>query len=195
MRRLPLFVLPTILFPGTRMPLHIFEPRYRQMAARCLESDKQFGLLFRAAHADGEYNADDGGVGCVAYIEQFQPLPDGRSLLIVEGRERFRVVDGIESDTLYHEALVEDYVDEGERAYDLAPRRQKSLALYAEALQKITGAPRAPSFDTARDLSFQLADAMEVDAAWKQMLLELRSESQRLDQIDMVLRAALESDE
>jgi Lon protease-like protein len=186
-----LFVLPAVLFPGARMPLHIFEPRYRQMAARCLETDKLFGLLYRAGKETGEYSFDEGGVGCVAHIEQFQPLPDGRSLIVVLGLERFSVVDGIESDALYHEALVSDYADDGERMYEMAARRHNSIELFAAALERVRGASRAPSFDTARDVSFQLAALLEVEPAWKQMLLEMQTERARLEAIDTILRATL----
>ncbi len=191
MRRLPLFVLPTVLFPGAHMPLHIFEPRYRQMAARCLETDKLFGLLYRNAAAAGEYSFDEGGTGCIAQIDQFQPLPDGRSLVVVIGLERFTVVDGIESESLYHEALVEDLEDDGERLYEMAARRRASVNLFAAVLERLRGAPRAPAVDTSRDVSFQLAAAMEVNTPWQQALLEMRTERKRLEAIDAILRESL----
>jgi Lon protease-like protein len=177
------------------MPLHIFETRYRQMAARCLETDKQFGLLYRGAEESGEYNFDEGGVGCIAQIEQFQPLPDGRSLIVALGLERFHVIDGIESDSLYHEALVENYEDDGERLYEMAARRRASVELYAAALEYLRGAPRAPALDTARDVSFQLAAAMDVNPPWQQALLEMRTERARLESIDRLLRETMTSGE
>ena len=93
LRRLPLFVLPTVLFPGALLPLHVFEPRYRQMAARCLETDKRFGVLYHDGERWGPFALREGGIGCVAEIVRFQPLPDGRSLLLTQGLERFRIVD------------------------------------------------------------------------------------------------------
>lgn len=111
MRRLPLFPLPVVLFPGAVMPLHIFEPRYRRMVARCLEYDRRFGLLYHDADRMGPFERTTGRVGTVAEIGEFRILPDGRSLLLAQGVERFRIVDGIESDTPYLEALVEPLDD------------------------------------------------------------------------------------
>ena len=67
-RRLPLFVLPTVLFPGGRIPLHVFEVRYRQMVARCLEYDRRFSLLFHREDLHGPLHVEAGRVGCVAEI-------------------------------------------------------------------------------------------------------------------------------
>ncbi|TVP47096.1 MAG: hypothetical protein EA350_06025 [Gemmatimonadales bacterium] len=111
MRRLPLFPLPVVLFPGAVTPLHIFEPRYRQMVARCIEYDRRFGLLYHDPDRLGPFERTPGRVGTVAEIGEFRILPDGRSLLLASGIERFRIVDGIESDTKYHEALVETMTD------------------------------------------------------------------------------------
>jgi Lon protease-like protein len=184
-------VLPTVLFPDARMPLHVFEPRYRQMAARCLENDRRFGLLYHDAKASGVYALADGGIGCLAEIEQFQPLPDGRSLLVARGVERFRIADGIESGEKYHEALVEEYGDSDSRLHDMAVRREASIDLFGQALARASGASGAPPFDTAHDVSFQLAASMEISTPWQQMLLEMQSETARLDEIDKILRAML----
>jgi Lon protease-like protein len=119
MRRLPLFPLPVVLFPGAVTPLHIFEPRYRQMVARCIEYDRRFGLLYHDPDRLGPFERTPGRVGTIAEIGEFRILPDGRSLLLATGIERFRIVDGIESDTKYHEALVEPLVD-GDGAGDEA---------------------------------------------------------------------------
>ena len=96
MRRLPLFVLPTVLFPGAQAPLHVFEPRYRQMVARCLEFDRQFGFLFHRSDMYGPFRVASDQVGCIARITEFRPLPDGRSLMLAEGLERFRIEDDLQ---------------------------------------------------------------------------------------------------
>jgi ATP-dependent Lon protease len=191
MRRLPLFVLPLVLFPRMVLPLHVFEPRYRRMAARCLEGDRRFGLLYHDADASGPFMLSEGAVGCVAEIRQFRPLPDGRSLMLTVGEERFLVRDGIENEDEYHEAVVEDYADEDNRMRNMVPRRRASLELFARVLQQIHGTP-PEDLDTAHDISYLLAETIVVNASWQQRLLEMRSEDQRLDAIDTILRAALE---
>jgi ATP-dependent Lon protease len=194
MRRLPLFVLPTVLFPHTRIPLHVFESRYRQMIARCLEYDRQFGLLFHSNDLYGPFEVEAGRVGCVAEIEQFQPLPDGRSLMITAGVDRFRIADGVESKMLYYEALVEEYKDAEEIGLDLIGRRQRSIDLFEDLLRLLPETQQSrPAFDARGETSFQLAATFNVDPEWQQGLLELQTESARLDRIDVLLRAALES--
>lgn len=137
LRRLPLFPLPVVLFPGAAMPLHIFEPRYRQMVARCLEYDRKFGLVYHDPDRMGPFGMEPDRVGTIAEIGEFQILPDGRSLLVATGGPRFRIVDGIESDTLYYEALVEPFHDEGEGVEQLMPRRQRTLTLFEAIVERI----------------------------------------------------------
>lgn len=193
MRRLPLFVLPTVLFPRALLPLHVFEPRYRQMTAWCLETDKRFGVLYHDGERSGEFVLREGAVGCVAEIVQYRPLPDGRSLMLTQGVERFGVVDGIESEVEYAEALVDDYADTGPEAEDLPLRRRASVERFVAALLHLRPAGDGdPAVDTSRDVSFQIAGTFQIDASWRQMLLELRSETARLVEIDRVLRAAME---
>ncbi|TVR64005.1 MAG: hypothetical protein EA422_07650 [Gemmatimonadales bacterium] len=137
MRRLPLFPLPVVLFPGAAMPLHIFEPRYRQMVARCIEYDRKFGLVYHDPDRMGPFGMEPDRVGTIAEIGEFQILPDGRSLLVATGGPRFRIVDGIESDTLYYEALVEPFHDDTEEEEELMPRRQRSLTLFEALVERI----------------------------------------------------------
>jgi Lon protease-like protein len=180
------------LVPGARIPLHVFEPRYRQMVARCIEYDGRFGLLFHSDARYGPFRVESGRVGCVAEIKQFEPLPDGRSLLVSEGLGRFRIEDGIESAELYHEALVEDYVDEAEDPRVVVGRRHRSIELFRQVLRALKeDGELARGLDAAQEVSFSLAAAIEIDASWQQGLLELRRETQRLARIDEVTRRLL----
>lgn len=192
MRRLPLFPLPVVLFPGATMPLHIFEPRYRQMMAHCLERDRRFGLVFHDPDRAGSFCAD-GQIGCTAEILKFQPIPDGRSLVLVRGGERFRVEDGIESEALYYEGLVEDYADQASDRSELLSRRRDVAALFGLVVDQLADAPPdLPPIDTAREASFQIAQWVRVDAWWQHELLSLRSEAVRLERIHVLLRSVLE---
>jgi Lon protease-like protein len=189
--RIPLFPLPVVLFPTAAMPLHIFEARYRRMVARCLEFDRRFGLVYHDADRQGPFLFEEDRVGCVAEIESFQPLPEGRSLLLARGVERFRIVDGIESEEPYYEALVSPYPDR-EPAPDLETRRRSSLELFRAVVEQLPEEPeRLPELDAAAELSFPLVRTIEVEAPWQQSFLELQDEAERLDQLDRVFRAAL----
>ena len=192
MYRLPLFPLPAILLPGGRIPLHIFEPRYRRMVARCLEFDKRFGLLYHDPDRRGPFLMEEGRVGCVAEIEAFKPLPDGRSLLLAEGIERFRVREGIASDEPYYEAVVEPYEDRAPASPGgLRSQRERSVTYFrAAALAQGTDEDELPEMDPDGELSFTLASTLQIDPSWLQALLEIRDERRRLERLDSIFQAA-----
>lgn len=188
MRRLPLFVLPTVLFPGALLPLHVFEPRYRQMAAHCLETDRRFGVLYHDPDESGPFELREGSIGCKAEILKFEPLPDGRSLLLTRGLTRYRVVDGIESDSLYTEALVDD-VNDALAPADIAELREATVRQFFAALRRAGRShDSVPDLDDSRDLSFQIAQSFRIAVPWQQRLLEMTSEIARLTEIDRALR-------
>ena len=196
MRRLPLFPLPVVLLPGALLPLHVFEPRYRQMVAHCLEGDRRFGLLYHDPDLAGPFEMAGGEVGCVAEILKFEPLPDGRSLILTLGTERFRVDDGIESASLYYEALVEEYPDGEEPRRGIVGRRRASIGLFHRVLEEVLEHEgELPTFDPRTETAFQLAQRIHVSPAWQQELLEVRTERERLDRLDALLHAILASGE
>lgn len=195
MVQLPLFPLPVVLFPGAAMPLHIFEPRYRRMVARCLEFDRRFGLIHHDADEQGPFLNETDRVGCVAEIERFQPLPDGRSLIRIRGVHRFRIVTGLdESPEPYYEARVAPYEDLVHPRKDaIQAVRNRTLGLLHTVLGSMTEPPdEVPCFDLEQDLSFQLAPLVQIDGRWHQSLLELRDEAYRLERLDAVFQAAVD---
>ena len=119
-RLLPLFPLPLVLFPGVPLPLHIFEPRYREMLANCLATDRRFGLVFIP---DGESSGPGrGDIGCVALIQTAEELSDGRSNIIVVGEHRFAIGRIVRNERPYLLGEVASYADLD------GPGRQRLLA-------------------------------------------------------------------
>ena len=123
---LPLFPLGTVLLPGAPLPLHIFEPRYRQMTIDLVTGavpGKQFGVV---AVREG-WSPDDGvdglhGVGCTATLREVRRLPDGRFDLLTQGDRRFRLLDVDASTAPYLVANVEWLPDdEGDEPTDTEP--------------------------------------------------------------------------
>ena len=123
---LPLFPLGTVLLPGAPLPLHIFEPRYRQMTIDLVTGavpGKQFGVV---AVREG-WSPDDGvdglhGVGCTASLREVRRLPDGRFDLLTQGDRRFRLLDVDDSTAPYLVANVEWLPDdEGDEPTDTEP--------------------------------------------------------------------------
>src|SRR6186713_2712081 len=104
MARLGLFPLPLVLVPGERIPLHIFEPRYRELIGECLDNDSEFGLVL----------GDDQEIRSVgttaAVVEVLERHEDGRLDIVVEGRERFQILEETEGRS-FRTAQVEELVD------------------------------------------------------------------------------------
>ena len=93
---LPLFPLPNLVFfPQTRLPLHVFEPRYRQLITDVIASDQRFGIVLLRPGYEGDYFGAPPLYACgtVAHIEQTETLDDGRYNILVHGQTRFRIVD------------------------------------------------------------------------------------------------------
>jgi Lon protease-like protein len=90
---LPLFPLNTVLFPGAELPLHIFEPRYRQMIGQCIEQEAPFGVVLIRSGPEVGGAAEPRRVGVTARITRVERLPDGRMNIISIGQDRFRILD------------------------------------------------------------------------------------------------------
>lgn len=191
---LPLFPLPVVLFPGTMIPLHVFEERYRIMLSRIMEGDRRFGLIYHDPDRSGPFMNEVGRVGTVALVKKQQSLPDGRSLILVKGTDRFRIVEEVQDGAPFYQARVSPVEDESpEDVEALVARRRTSLALFEGLLQHLPHVPDAlPSFDLEEELSFRLAAATRMDPFWQQELLEMRNEAERLERLDPVLRYGVE---
>jgi ATP-dependent Lon protease len=195
--RLPIFPLSVVLFPGTPLPLHIFEPRYRRMLADCLGGDRRFGIT--PAGQDDEM-PKPGTVGCIAEIRVNQELPDGRSNVIVLGGERFVLTRQMEDEAPYLVALVQTFGEEPgtEPSGDVASRLRDVFTGYYTLLRQLNDVePEAPSLpDDALGLSFHVAAAIECDPGVKQRLLVERSTTRRVEALLMlvpILTATVES--
>jgi len=91
-KRLRLFPLNTVLFPGVILNLHVFEPRYRQMISECLDTGEAFGVvLIRDGDEAGDSDVMPHDVGTTAEIADVTPLPAGRYYISTTGRRRFRI--------------------------------------------------------------------------------------------------------
>lgn len=103
--RLPIFPLPgAILFPRSQLPLHIFEPRYREMVSDALEGAGQIGMI--QPQPPGDDSAPLYGIGCIGEIVGVEELDDGRFNIVLHGSTRFRMVREVDHDTAYRVAEV-----------------------------------------------------------------------------------------
>lgn len=193
--RLPLFPLPVVLFPGTALPLHIFEPRYRQLVADCLEREERFGIA-RLPEGVVERDMASGTVGCVAEIVSTEALPDGRSNIIVRGTERFGFVSFVGSPHPYpvcSAVPVEDEFEIGAELDTSAERVRDIFRRVARAARTLSDDPDpVPELpDDAASLSFAIASMIDIGLDARQEILSSRSPLERLHHLDRVLSAAL----
>jgi Lon protease-like protein len=178
---LPLFPLDLVLLPGVPLPLHIFEPRYKEMIAECLDQKKPFGIV----RASDEGVAD---VGCLAEIvEVTKRYDDGRMDILARGLERFEVLD-VNEDRAFLQAevtLIED--GPGKPTPQVV---QQAVRLHAEIVKLAGSELRGPD-EGADKLSFLLAGSLPLDLDFKQNLLTTLSETERLGAVVGYLEAVL----
>ncbi len=192
---LPIFPLNVVLFPGMALPLHIFEPRYRVMIERCLESDRTFGVALLAQGVEGQSGTLPALVGCIAQITDVAPFADGRINLQTVGGRRFQVLALREEDD-YLIGTLDWLDDEAETAKtpELARRAQWILKRYLDSLVQNTaldaelGEIEMPA--DAYLLSMWIGAVLTLPNAQKQTLLELTSTDTRLELEDFLLRRA-----
>jgi Lon protease-like protein len=178
---LPLFPLEVVLFPGTPLPLHIFEPRYKEMIAECRTSGAPFGVV-RALH---QGIAD---VGCTAEIVSVtKEYADGRLDLVAEGRKRFEVLE-LNQERPFLRAEVLLVPDEPGSAPEEETTR--AINLHLEILS-LAGAVQDLSAADQNLLSFYLAGSLPLDLDFKQQLLAMRSEASRMHAVAAYLENIL----
>ena len=167
---LPLFPLEVVLFPGTPLPLHVFEPRYKEMMGECLAEHRNFGVV----RAIEQGLAD---VGCTAeIITVVKEYPDGRLDLVSEGRKRFELLR-VNQERSFLQAEVLLISDEP--GTPPAEDTSRAVQLHSELLA-IAGATQDLSAADPSLLSFYLAGSLPLDLDFKQKLLGLRSEPERI---------------
>lgn len=180
-----LFPLDVVLFPGMALPLHIFEPRYRQMTEDCLADRAPFGVVL--AEAEGEPGQEaPARVGTLARIADYERLPDGRFNLLARGTRRFDVLE-VRRDRPYLTGLVRPLDDEDAAqppGADLLEEAHVALHEYLRAMLLLVGSgseeQMIPIPDEPQDLSYLMGMCLTCEDCQKQSLLEMRSISRRL---------------
>ena len=185
--QLPLFPLRIVLFPHALLPLHIFEPRYRQLLADLSAFPAERRLFGILPPGDRSELPEPGMVGCAARLRGAQRLPDGRANVVVSGERRFSFLGPAAASTLYHQGLVDWLDDEpdvqvpSEADTALLHRLGERYVLAQHTLQD-----RAIDVDLPREapaLSFAIAAFLEWDLGALQHFLEIRSASVRVTRL------------
>jgi Lon protease-like protein len=179
-----LFPLELVLMPTEQVPLHIFEPRYKELIGECLSEGREFGLVLEDEEGRREVGTRAG------VIEVLQVFDDGRMNVVVEGRDRFRVLELTEGRAFLTGEVVplddeDDPASEGDVDQALALFRRLAAAAESDVEE-----PSEWSHDT---LSFELAARIDFGVELRQELLELRSERSRLVRLAELMEHAIEA--
>ena len=189
---LPLFPLRTVLFPGQALPLHIFEARYRQMIADCMEADATFGVVLIQEGMEVGSPATPYEVGTTAVIEDIERLPDGRMNIVTIGQERFhlRSYDVTGKPYLVGRVSPWPWSDDAppEAGLKQAVRRrvEQYVGLLSQASEtdiSLDSIPQNPS-----ELAALAAVVLQIPPEQKQALLETPSVDELLRELDQLLR-------
>jgi len=173
---IPIFPLPNVvLFPNVFLPLHIFEARYRSMVSDALDEDRIIGMVLLRPGWEHDYDGRPPvyPIGCAGLITHAEKLSDGRYNIVLQGLEKFRIVD--QDDSRPYRLARVDSIEESVREADkeemrLARRRLESLLV---PQPKGRGAdPKVPPSMPDEDLVNALAQYLELEAVEKQALLE-----------------------
>ncbi len=171
LERLPLFPLEVVLYPGEQLPLHIFEPRYRRLVARCLEEDRPFGIVLAEAGKLAQ-------VGSLARITRvLARYDDGRMDILVTGEDRFRIVQ-LYSDEPYLTADVERIVEPWEIPEHAL--RERLITQHMRLLELVGRTVRPSLYENVRYLSYVIAPNAGLTMQQQQEVLELLTENERV---------------
>ena len=177
---IPLFPLDVVLLPGAELPLHIFEPRYKEMIGECLEQKSVFGVVRSHENTMAE-------MGCTAEIvELAKKYDDGRMDIETIGRRRFEIME-VKQDRSFLQADVL-YVDD-EPSTPAPDVTARALQLHAEVVATV-GESSDFSPESAL-LSYEMAASLPIDLDFKQTLLGVRSEAERLEGLIEFFEAVL----
>ena len=181
---LPLFPLGVVLFPEAELPLHIFEDRYKEMIEDVLREESEFGVVLASEKGMAS-------IGCTAVIEKvLKKYPDGRMDILARGRRRFEIIL-LDEERNYLRASVAMLTDEDiTEATDSV--KQRVLSAWVKLMMmEHGGMVEAMPADNRSDLSFLIAQAIP-DVQFRQQILSMRSEKERMDSLSSFLPSYLE---
>jgi Lon protease-like protein len=194
---LPLFPLPNLVFfPQTRLPLHVFEPRYRQLITDVIASDQRFGIvLLRPGYESDYFGAPPlYACGTVAHIEQTETLDDGRYNILVHGQTRFRIVDEFSREPYRVARVIAQPQVESDATAAYAQRMwlTELSQQYLRYLPEQGAVPEIASV-TLEALTNALIMSLTLDVSEKQRLLETDDLVARAEEVGDELQGRIEN--
>jgi Lon protease-like protein len=187
-----MFPLSTVLFPHVRIPLHVFEPRYRALVADCLGGGGRFGvvLISHGSEVGGGDRRFD--VGTVAAIEMAHPLPEEHFMVLARGLGRVRALRWLDDDP-YPRALVEPWdcppAQDGAALHRAELTVRRVRALLSELGEGPALVTDDPVGDTPDEVAWRLCALAPVNPLDRQRLLEAPESSERLALLTRLVEA------
>ena len=180
--KIPIFPLPLVLLPGEKLPLHIFEEKYKKMIEHCLKNNKRFGII-------NSKNNDSLIIGCTASIDQVVGGEnESREYdILVSGTERF-IVKSYNTSQEYKQAYVKTWNDIDD-TIDETLLQEANIFLY-EVLLKLGASSKIPQINMPKS-SFEIASMLDIDKRAKKILLKSQSENDRLIVLKRILKKAI----
>jgi Lon protease-like protein len=183
MKRIPIFPLQLVLFPGEKLPLHIFEPRYKEMVAWCLSIKSPFGV---SSFIKNQISR----IGCIARIDSVEKkYDDGRMDIICTGTDRFRIKK-FDSSKTYLQSEIEAFHDMKDDAGEMQLKMDQLVPLFRELMELASQETNTGVIEVPAQ-SYGFAHLVGLELAQKQKLLEMRSEQERLQYIHKHIRKVL----
>lgn len=180
---IPLFPLELVLFPGDKLPLHIFEQRYRDMIRDCLSGEYPFGIV---SFIDQKVSR----VGCYAHIERVEEAyDDGKYDIVCRGGDRF-ISHAYDSSKSYLQASVTAFHDEDTLSSEDSRLLKHVLQRFDVLIELASMKFENPGFETPTN-SFEFGHIVGFDLAQKQNLMEIKSEKERLEYILKHIEASI----
>lgn len=194
---LPLFPLPNVVFfPQTRMPLHVFEPRYRQLVKDALDGDQQFGIILLRPGWEADYLGAPPVYewGTVGTIEQVFPLDDGRYNLMLRGDVRFRIIEEV-SRVPYRTARVVAAPEVEPAAPEAEATREWLADLSRQYLRYLPDQTAVPEIEivSLHALTNALIMSLNLDVEEKQKLLAVGDLAARADEVGNEIASRIET--
>jgi len=192
---IPIFPLPnTVFFPDTRLPLHVFEPRYRRMVADALEGEERIGIVLLEPGWESDYLGAPPvhEIGTAGIIEHAATLEDGRYNILLDGQVRFRIIEEVQ--TLPYRIARVMAAPESAVGVDVAKElRSRLVDLSRRYLEHLPGPTELVEFETVtfQELANALIMSLTIDAEEKQRLLEIGSMMDRASSVADLLETRL----
>ena len=188
-----MFPLSTVLFPRSELPLHVFEPRYRELIADCLAGESEFGVVLIERGSEVGGGDSRASIGTLAHIESTTPLGDGRSAVVTEGTRRFRIRRWM-GERPYPSALIEELpdaaLDSNDELLGRALRSVQRVRAVLSELGEVAALPLDPDLGTSpHEIGWRLCALAPLTPFDAQRLLELDDPAERLRALEALCEA------